>query len=139
MENIAEYGHALVALLLFVLIVLVQSAMVGAGKAKAGLAPGGNPENDYSSALYRLNRSHQNGIETMAAAAVVVFASIALGVSSWWVNVLMSVFLLTRIAYIFVYAKSIGKPAQGARTFTYVAGWACLVVLCLMSIYKVFA
>ena len=139
MENITEYGHAIVALLLFVIIVLVQGALVGAGKAKAGLTPGSNPENDYSNALYRLHRSHQNGTEIMAAAAVVMFASIALGVSSWWVNVLMSAFLVLRIAYIFVYSSNIGKPTQGLRTFVYVAGWACIVALCFMSIYSVFA
>ena len=138
MENVTEYGHAIVALLLFVLIVVLRSAMVGAGKAKAGITPGSNPDADYSSSLYRLNRSHQNGVEIMAAAAIAVFVSIALGVSSWWVNVLMSAFLVTRVIYVLVYARSIGKPTQGVRTFTYVAGWACIVALCLMSIYAVF-
>jgi len=136
LENIAAYSTAIISLLVFVLIVLLQSALVGAGKAKLGLAPGGTPENDYDNSLYRLNRCHQNGVEIMAAAAVALFASILVGVSSWWVNLLMMIFLLTRIAYIFVYARSIGKPAQGTRTFTYVAGWAMLVVLCIMAILK---
>ena len=139
MENVAEYGHAIVALLLFVLIVLVQSALVGAGKAKAGITPGGNPEADYTSSLYRLNRSHQNGVEMLAAAAIATFAAIALGVSSWWVNVLMSVFFVTRVIYVIIYARNVGKPVQGLRTFAFVAGWACIVVLCLMSIYRIFA
>ena len=138
MENISDYGHAIVALLLFNIIVLFQSALVGAGKASAGLTPGSNPEPDYSNSLFRLNRSHQNGVETLAAAAIAIFTCIALGVSSLWVNVLASAFLVLRVAYIAIYARNFGKQTQGARTFAYVGGWACLIVLCVMSIYTVF-
>ena len=138
MENIGDYGHAIVSLLLFVLMVLLQSALVGAGKAKAGLVPGATPKPDYDSAVYRANRSHQNGVEIMAAAAIAMFSCIALGVSSWWVNVLMSAFLVLRIAYVIVYAQNLGKPTQGVRTFVYVAGWAMIVVLSVMAIAKVF-
>ena len=134
MENILEYGPAIIALLVFVLIVLLQSALVGAGKAKAGLVPGSNPDAEYDNALYRLNRSHQNGVEIMAAAAIALFACILLGVSSWWVNVLMGVFLVLRVAYVLVYAQNVGKPTQGVRTFVFVAGWAMIVILCLMAI-----
>lgn len=136
MENIAAYSVGIISLLIFVLVVLVQGALVGAGKAKAGMAPGGTPENDYDDNLFRLNRSHQNGTEIMAAAAIALFASILVGVPAFWVNLLMGIFLLTRIVYVFVYAQNIGKPAQGTRTFTFVAGWAMLVGLCIMAIWK---
>lgn len=136
MENITPYSTGIISLLIFVLIVLFQSALVGAGKAKAGLTPGSAPESDYDDSLYRLNRSHQNGVEIMAAAAVALFAGILVGVSSWWVNLLMGLFLLLRIAYVAIYGWNVGKPTQGVRTIVYVAGWATLVVLCVMAIWK---
>lgn len=136
MENIAPYSVGTISLLVFVLIVLLQSALVGAGKAKAGLTPGSAPDSDYDNSLYRLNRSHQNGVEIMAAAAIALFACILVGVSSWWVNLLMGLFLLLRIVYVLIYAQNVGKPTQGVRTIVYVAGWATLVVLCVMAIWK---
>lgn len=136
MENIAPYSTGIISLLVFVLIVLLQSALVGAGKAKAGLTPGSTPDSDYDNSLYRLNRSHQNGVEIMAAAAVALFACILVGVSAWWVNLLMGLFLLLRIVYVAIYGWNVGKPTQGVRTFAYVAGWAMLVILCVMAIWK---
>lgn len=135
MELYEPYAIGIISLLIFVLIVLVQSALVGAGKANAGLTPGSNPDPDYNSSIYRLNRSHQNGVEIMPAAAVAMLVSILLGVSSWWVNLLMALFLLTRVIYIVIYARNVGKPTQGVRTVVFVAGWATLVILCLMSIW----
>lgn len=138
MEFFEPYGLGILALLIFVLIVLVQSALVGAGKANAGMIPGSEPEADYDNSVYRLNRSHQNAVEIMPAAAIVLFSCILLGVSAWWVNTLMVVFLLTRIVYAVIYARNVGKPTQGTRTFAYVAGWAMLVILCLMAIWASF-
>jgi len=134
-EIVADYSIALISLLLFALIVLFQSAMVGAAKAKAGAAPGSSPEPDYDNPLYRLNRSHQNGTEIMPAAAIALFACILVGVSATWVNLLMVVFLATRLVYVYVYGQNMGKATQGLRTFTYVAGWAMLVILCVLAIW----
>ncbi len=134
-EMVSEYSLALISLLVFVVIVLLQSALVGAAKAGAGLPPGCTPAADYDDRVYRLHRSHQNGVEIMPAAAVALFAAMLTGVSAGWANALMGVFLLTRLGYILVYARSLGAPTQGLRTFTYVAGWAMLVILCLMSIW----
>lgn len=138
MEVSATYGPAIIALVVFVLMVLFQSAMVGAGKAKAGLTPGAEPAADYANALYRLNRSHQNGVEIMPAAAIALVLCILLGVSGWWVNVLMGLFVLTRIIYVIVYAQEVGKPTQGIRTGVFVAGWAMLVILLLMAAWAAF-
>ena len=135
MESVAPYAFGIISLLIFVLIVLVQSALVGASKAKAGMVPGSEPDADYDQPLYRMNRSHQNGVEIMPAAAVALIIAILAGVSSWWVNLLMGLFLLTRVIYVLIYAQNIGKPTQGVRTMVYVAGWATLVVLCLMAIW----
>jgi uncharacterized MAPEG superfamily protein len=135
LELVTGYSSALVALLIFVLIVLLQSALVGAAKAQSGLTPGCTPEADYDNRVYRLNRSHQNAIEIMPAASIALFACILTGASAWWVNLLMILFLLLRVLYVLVYAQNIGKVTQGPRTFVYVAGWATIVALCLMAIW----
>ncbi|MGR3760711.1 MAPEG family protein [Roseobacteraceae bacterium NS-SX3] len=129
----AGYSAAILSLLVFVLITLVQSAMVGAAKANASLTPGSSPDADYGSPVYRLNRAHQNSIEIMPAAAIAVFACILTGASAVWVNALMVIFLLTRVFYIFVYVRNVGKPVQGVRTYTFAAGWTVLGILCLMA------
>lgn len=136
MDSHVAYAPGLIALLIFALIVLLQAALVGAGKAKAGLVPGSEPEADYDNALYRLNRSFQNGVEIMSAVAFAALVGVMVGVSSWWFNLLLVLFLLLRILYVVVYARSIGKPTQGLRTFAYVAGWACIVILCVMDIWR---
>ncbi|MDE0588524.1 MAPEG family protein [Halocynthiibacter sp. C4] len=133
MTAVSDYSTAIISLLVFVLIVLFQAALVGAGKAKQGLTPGSMPSEDYENGLYRLNRSHQNGVENMAAAAIALFTCILVGVSAWWVNLLMLLFLIDRILYVLVYARSIGNPTQGVRTFVYVFGWGVLVVMCVMA------
>ncbi|WP_380056671.1 MAPEG family protein [Falsihalocynthiibacter sp. SS001] len=135
MENISDYALAIISLLVFVLIVLLQAAMTGAAKAKVGATPGSTPKEDYENPLYRLNRSHQNGVENMSAAAIALFACILVGVASFWVNLLMLLFLLGRIAYVVVYSRSMGNPTQGIRTIVYVFSWAMLVILCVMAIW----
>ena len=136
MDSHVAYAPGLIALLIFVLIVLLQAALVGAGKAKAGLVPGSEPEADYDNALYRLNRSFQNGVEIMPAAAFAALVGVTVGISNWWFNLLLGLFLLLRIVYMVIYAQNVGKPTQGVRTFAYVAGWACIVALCVMDILR---
>lgn len=133
---VSDYSLALISLLVFVLIVLLQSALVGAAKAKANLTPGCEPEANYSSTVYRANRSHQNGVEIMPAAGIVLILAIMAGVSATLTNWAMLIFLVTRILYVVIYAQNLGKPVQGLRTFAFVAGWAMLVLLAVMSIIK---
>ena len=135
MEIVEPYAWGIVAALVFILIVLVQGALVGAGKASADVTPGAEPDKDYTLALYRSHRAHQNGVENIGAIGVTLVICILAGVSAWWVNLLMGLYLLFRLVYIYVYQSGMGKPAQSTRTFVYVAGWAVNVVLILMAIW----
>lgn len=131
---VSDYSLALISLLGFVLIVLLQSALVGAAKAKANLTPGAEPDANYASTVYRANRSHQNGVEVLGAAGTVLIVAILVQVSATVANWAMLIFLLTRVLYVVIYAQNLGKPVQGLRTFAFVAGWAMLVLLAVMSI-----
>ncbi|MEP1207879.1 MAG: MAPEG family protein [Rhizobiaceae bacterium] len=134
MESVAPYSWAVISLLVFVMLTLVQSALVGAKKASAALTAGGTPENDYDNGVYRANRAHQNAIENAALIAIALAACIATGVSAWWVNLLMGLFLLFRVMHTIILLQNIGGEVQSLRTFAYVASWAVNVVLAIMAI-----
>ncbi|MGC1489282.1 MAG: MAPEG family protein, partial [Albidovulum sp.] len=129
MEHFAQYGHAIVSLCLFALIALALSPLSGAGKAKAGLASGAMPDADYDKSVYRLFRAHMNAVETLPVFATVTFAAMAAGANPYWVNILASAFLVSRILMLFVHIKGVGAPDRGPRSLTYVFGWATLVAL----------
>ncbi|MGI9367001.1 MAG: MAPEG family protein [Rhizobiaceae bacterium] len=135
MEAVAPYSLALIALLVFVVVTLFQSAFVGAKKAGASLTAGSVPEADYGSAVYRINRAHQNAVENAALIAIALAACIAAGVSAWWVNVLMGLFLLFRLLHTLFLVMKIGGEVQSLRTFAYVASWAMNLILAIMAIY----
>ena len=134
MESVAPYSWAIIALLVFVIVTLLMSALVGARKASAKMTAGGNPENNYEDGLYRFNRSHQNAVENAALIAIALAAAIATGVSPWWTNLLMGLFLVFRLLHTLVLVQNIGGEVQSLRTFAYVAAWACNVVLAIMAI-----
>ena len=134
MENIAAYGPAIIAILVYTLITLLQGAIVGAKKATANMTPGGDPENNYDDALFRINRAHQNAVESLAPITIALLACVLTGVSAWWVNILLALFVVIRVIYIYIYLGNLGKASNGTRTFVYVAGWAVNVILCVMAI-----
>jgi uncharacterized MAPEG superfamily protein len=134
MEMISPYSWAVVALLVFVIVTLLQSAIVGAKKASAKITAGADPENNYEDGVYRFNRSHQNAVENAALIAIALAACIAAGVSAWWVNVLMILFLAFRLLHSFILVQNMGGEVQSLRTFAYVASWAVNVILAIMAI-----
>ena len=134
MEIIAPYSWAVVYLLIFVVITLFTSAIVGARKAAEKLTAGGNPDNDYADGLYRLNRAHQNAVENAALITIALVAAILAGVSPWWTHLLMGLFLVFRILHTLILVMNIGGEVQSLRTFAYVASWACNLVLAIMAI-----
>ena len=134
MEAVAPYSWAIIALLVFVIVTLLMSALVGARKASAKMTAGGDPENNYEDGLYRFNRSHQNAVENAALIAIALAAAIATGVSPWWTNLLMGLFLVFRILHTLILVQNIGGEVQSLRTFAYVAAWTCNVVLAIMAI-----
>ena len=137
MESVAPYGWAIISLLVFVIITLFQSALVGAKKAGAKITAGGPPETDYDSGMYRFNRAHQNAIENAALIAIALAACIATGVSAWWVNLLMILFLVFRVLHTVILVQNIGGEVQSLRTFAYVGAWAMNLILAIMAIVAV--
>lgn len=138
MEQFADYGHAIVAIAIWVLIAVTLGPITAAMKTKAGMAPGETPKADYTNLLYRMERSHLNTTETLFVLVAAVFVAILAGVSPFWVNWLASLSLLLRIVMIYVHIKGFGKPVQGLRTGLFVLSWAMHVALAIMAIAAVF-
>lgn len=139
MEQFAAYGHALVAMAGLGLMQMIMSPLSAMKKTKLGLAPGAAPEADYASATYRWHRAYGNLAETTGAFVAVTLAAILAGSSPFWVNLLASLFLLSRVVMAVVHINGIGKADMSLRSFAYVAGWAMCIGLALMAIVNAFA
>lgn len=138
MDAFAAYSHALAALVIFTLIILVLSPFSALAKQKAGLAPGATPREDYADKAYRLNRAYLNGCETLPAFLTVTLAAILAGAAPFWVNLLASLVLVSRMVMIVIHLRGAGKPHGGLRSVFYVIGWACMGGLGLLTLAAVF-
>ncbi|MCG7519114.1 MAPEG family protein [Ruegeria sp. Ofav3-42] len=134
MEVFSAYSHAIASLVIFTVIILFLSPFSALAKAGKGLAPGATPDQDYSDKAYRLNRAYLNGTETLPAYLTVTVAAILLGASPFWVNLLASVALVSRIVMLVIHMRGIGKPHSGLRSVFYVIGWACMVLMGVMAL-----
>ncbi len=137
MEAFAEYGHAIASVALTVIFGLVMSPLSAMRKTAAKLAPGAEPEADYGSSVYRWHRAYANLSETMGFFVASVAAAILAGADPFWVNLLASIFFVSRLVLAVVHIKGIGKPDMSARSFLYVAGWLACIILCLMAVMAV--
>jgi len=61
-------------------------------------------------------------------------AAILAGASPFWVNLLATVFLLSRLVVAFIHIRGIGAENMGPRTMIFVVGWAACLILGLMAI-----
>ncbi len=138
MEQFAAYGHAIVAMAGMAIFGLFLSPLSAMRKSKLGLAPGAEPTADYTSEVYRWHRAYGNLAETMGFFVACTMAAILAGANPFWVNLLASIFFISRVVLAVVHIGGIGKPDMSARSFIYVAGWLACVLLALMAIFSVF-
>lgn len=139
MEPFAAYGHAIVAMAGVAILTLILSPLSAMKKTAKGLAPGSQPEADYSDACYRWHRTYANLAENVGTFAAVTVAAMLAGANPYWVNLLAAAFLVIRLVLAFVHIKGIGKPDMSVRSFIYVAGWLVCLVLAIMAILAAFA
>ena len=137
MEQFSAYGHALFSVVIWIVVVQLLSAWVGAAKAKAGVVPGATPEADYSNKVYRIHRAYENSIANLAVLTSSVVVAALAGASPFWVNLLASVAVLARIVMIYVHIQAIGKPTKGIRTAIFVFHWALILIIALMAAFSV--
>lgn len=137
MEQFAAYGHAIVAMAGTAVLGLLLSPLSAMKKSAIGLAPGSQPDADYTSSVYRWHRAYGNLAETMGYFVACAVAAILAGASPFWVNLFASVFFLSRLVLMVVHIKGIGKPDMSVRSFTYVAGWLMCLLLAISAVCAV--
>ena len=134
MEAFAEYSHALVSVAAVCLIALLQNLHVGIARGKHELAPDAVIPDDYNDPTFRIFRAYANSVESLPAFIGAVLVAVLLGANPFWINLLASLHLLSRLAFWYVYISGTGKARAGLRTFIYVAGWAINLVIAAFAI-----
>ena len=136
--DFAAYGHALVSMVLVAVIAMLLAPMSALRKSRDGLVAGSLPEPDYASATYRYSRAHLNATENVGVFSTVCVAAILSGAAPFWVNLLASVYLVSRVIHVVVHLGGIGKESFGIRTYAFVFGTMACGLLALLAIGSVF-
>lgn len=139
MEQFSAYGHAIVAVAATALIGLVLNPLSAIKKSAKGVTSGSLPEPDYADPTYRWARAYLNLTEMMGLFVGATVAAMLAGASPFWVNLLASLFLLSRLVVAVVHVRGLGKPDTGLRTAIFTVGWAAAIGLSLLAIAAVFA
>ena len=129
------YAHALASLGIWALLAIALIPLSIAGKARAW-SGSGNPVRDYSDPMYRRHRALQNSMEASGPFLAAAMAAILAGAPPFWVNLLVSVFVLARIATAVVHVATENQPLRSA---TWAVGTVCLVGLALLATVAGFA
>ncbi|MEB8385983.1 MAPEG family protein [Rhodobacteraceae bacterium KMM 6894] len=137
MDAFAAYGHAITAMALMGLMVLVLGPLSAMRKASDGLAPGAIPPQVYENPTYRWHRAYGNATESAGTFALVTVAAILAGAAPFWVNLFAAVFIVARIVMAVLHVRG-GKADRGARSMAYVVGAMMCIALAISAIAAVF-
>ncbi|KMK67068.1 MAPEG family protein [Puniceibacterium sp. IMCC21224] len=129
-----EYSHAIASLAVWALIVIVLSGVSISGKAVAR-CDCGKPRRDYADPVYRRDRAFQNALETSAPFLAATIAAILAGAPPFWVNLMASIFVVSRVAMAVVH---IGTEIQPLRSAFYGISWLCILVTAILTFVAVF-
>jgi len=138
LEQFAQYNHAILSIAIWILVVQLLSAWVGASKAKAGVTPGATPEPDYSSKVFRIHRAYENAVANLSVLVAAVVIAIFSGATPFWVNLLASVAVLARLVMVVVHIQGMGRATQGLRTAIFVFHWALILAITVLAVVAIF-
>lgn len=130
MDAFAAYSHALAAMAGWSILMMVLSGFSTIGRSPENRAECGLPKRNYADPSYRRTRAFANAIETTGPFIAATVAAILIGASPFWVNLLASLFLVSRIVMAYVHIATENQPARSAA---YVIGWLCMVGLAVMA------
>lgn len=138
MDQFAQYGHALASIAGLVLLWAVLNPLSSLKKQAEGTESGAEPRPEYSNPAYRWHRAYLNLTEVFGVFCGVVVTAILAGASPFWVNLLASAYLVSRVLVAFVHVRGYGKPTGGLRTMIFVFGWALCIALAVLALVAVF-
>ncbi len=131
MEIFAPYGHALVSLALWSMIVTVLAGSSTAGRTADARCDCGKPKRDYADPVYRRERAFMNAVEGAGPFIGATVAAILIGASPFIVNLLASIYLVARIAMAVVH---IGTGNQTLRSLFFMIGLLCILGLAVVAV-----
>lgn len=136
--NIAftDYAHAVAALAGWGLLMMVLSLMSTSRLNADNRTTSGLPKREYSDPGYRRFRAYANAVETTGPFLAVTLAAILSGANPFWVNLLASVFLVSRVAMAVIHMFT---QSQSARSASYIVGWLCMFGLAVLAIVGAFS
>jgi uncharacterized MAPEG superfamily protein len=133
MENFAVYSHAIASLALWSLIHVVLGMVSTVGRSAENRCDCGAVKRDYSDIAYRRGRAFANAIEMSGPFVSATVAAILVGASPFWVNLLASVFVLSRAAMAIVHIRTEIQPLRSAMWFI---GLLCVVALGIIAFWS---
>ena len=134
MELFEAYSHALASLAGWAILILVGIMVAGRYQSKSETDTG-LPKRDYASQGYRAHRHQQNMLEMGGAFIAATLAAMLTGASPFWVNLLASLFLVSRIAMMVVHVWTVNQPARSA---CWTVGAVCVLGLGIFGVIGAF-
>ncbi|MFZ1814491.1 MAG: MAPEG family protein [Rhizobiaceae bacterium] len=127
------YGIAVAGLLLICMIPLVLANIVGPMKGAAGLVGGPVAGAGDENLIFRLDRAHENSVESIVPFAIAAVLGMLVGVGPTTLTALVWAFLAIRVLYALVYARG-GPLGKGGslRTIVHVLGSLATVALIII-------
>lgn len=138
LPQLAQYHLTLSLLAALILLVLMQGFLLAPlAFIKEEQSPGMPLKGDPSLFSFRVIRTYQNSTESLPLILGAAFLAIIAGVSPGWVNWLVGIHFLARIAFWVAYYSGVGKHAGGIRTLTFVIGLVSNIVLAGMTLFTI--
>ncbi|MGB8817187.1 MAG: MAPEG family protein [Rhizobiaceae bacterium] len=133
------YSAGILGLLLISLLPLIHANIVGPFKGKEGLVGGPVADARDENFLFRLDRAHNNTVESILPFVAPAILAIMLGVGPGLLAILIWAFLAIRVAYSVVYLRG-GALAKGGslRTILHVLGSLTTIVLIIIAALAAF-
>lgn len=134
---LTNFKPAFIGLTVLCLIPLIQSFLSAPFAFINQQQQPGMPLNgDHSLLSFRVLRAYANSVENLPAFGLLVLLAIMIGVDHSWVNWLVVIHVIARIAFWVIYYVGVGKVAGGPRTFSYVVGLLSNIVLAVLCLLK---
>ncbi len=131
-----QYASSIVGLALLCLIPIVLANVVGPMKGIAKAVGGPVTDARDDNALFRVDRTHANSVESIPIFVLAAILGMFAGISAWWLGLLVWVFMAARIAYSVVYLRG-GPLALGGslRTILHVFGSLATIGVVVATVF----
>lgn len=131
----APYAHALAALAIWAILVAFLGGMSTVGRTPEGRSDCGKPKRNYADPVYRRERAFMNAVESSGPFIAATVAAMLVGASAFWVNILASLFIVARLAMIYVHVATENQPMRSA---TWAVGLLCILGLAVLALIGAF-